>query len=181
MLELKSIKMDALAILNAVPGNYLILLPNAPLFTIVGVTDAYNQVTFTKREEIIGRNLFDVFPDNPDDKYATGVKNLTDSLNYVIRHKKEHRMAHQRYDVANGFKGGFEFKIWSPLNRPVINGRGEVIFVIHSVRDVTDSLRLESQRKKAEYALRQSEDDFSTLANYIPQLAWMTDPHGWIY
>ena len=34
----------------------------------------------TRREEVIGRPLFEVFPDNPEDPGATGVRNLRASL-----------------------------------------------------------------------------------------------------
>lgn len=65
MSNITELRQDALQILNAVPDNYLILLPDAPRFTIVGVTEAYLKATFTKREEIVGMGLFEVFPDNP--------------------------------------------------------------------------------------------------------------------
>jgi len=37
-----------------------------PSFIIVAVTDAYAKATMTEREQIVGRHLFEVFPDNPD-------------------------------------------------------------------------------------------------------------------
>ena len=37
-------------------------------FFIVAATDAYLAATMTVREHIVGRSLFDVFPDNPDGK-----------------------------------------------------------------------------------------------------------------
>ncbi len=38
-----------------------------------------------------------------------------------------------------------------------------------------------SERKKAEATLRNSEEQFRTLADSIPQLAWMADESGWIF
>ena len=38
-----------------------------------------------------------------------------------------------------------------------------------------------SDRKQAQEALRESEEQFRTLANGIPQLCWMADADGWIY
>jgi hypothetical protein len=46
------------------------LLVLDPGLTIVGVTQAYLDATMTQRELIVGRGLFDVFPDNPDDPDA---------------------------------------------------------------------------------------------------------------
>jgi hypothetical protein len=52
------------------------------------VSDAYLRATMTNREEILGRRLFDVFPDNPEDTAATGVANLRSSLNRVTHLSK---------------------------------------------------------------------------------------------
>lgn len=51
------------------PGLYLVLDPQ---LTIVAVSNAYLAATMTTRENILGRNLFEVFPDNPDHPDATG-------------------------------------------------------------------------------------------------------------
>ena len=70
---------------ESVPGLYLVLNPD---FVIVGVTDGYASATKTQRDDIVGRGLFEVFPDNPDDPDATGVSNLRDSLQTVLRTKR---------------------------------------------------------------------------------------------
>ncbi len=152
MLEKMLPQTDALLVLNAVPGCYLILLPDAPRFTIVEATDAYLNATYTTREKIIGRGLFDVFPDNPYNKEATGVKNLSKSLHHVLKNREQHRMADQRYDVENAQEGDFEYKIWRPVNKPVLSKTGNVRFIIHSVEDVTEEVRLEKQTKAVKEA-----------------------------
>ena len=48
---------------------------------IVEVNEAYLAATMTKREEMLCRGIFEIFPDNPDDPNATGVRNLHASLN----------------------------------------------------------------------------------------------------
>jgi PAS domain S-box-containing protein len=145
-----NIQQDALRILNAAPDNYLILLPDAPRFSIVGVTDSYLKATYTRREDILGKGLFEVFPDNPDLQEATGVQNLSASLYYVLEHKREHRMADQRYDVPNPEGGEFVYKVWRPLNRPVLNDKGEVQYILHNVEDVTVLVKAEQVEENEE-------------------------------
>jgi PAS domain S-box-containing protein len=117
----------------------------APDLTIVAVTDAYLQATMTKRPETIGRFLFDVFPDNPDDPQANGTANLRASLERVLTEKRTDRMAVQKYDIRRPQSegGGFEERYWSPVNSPVFDETGQVAWIIHRVEDVTDLTRLE--------------------------------------
>src|SRR4051794_28341585 len=102
---------DILPVLNAIPGNHLILLADQPRFTILSATDSYLLDTYQEREKIIGKSLFEAFPDNPEIPDATGVKNLRQSLDHVVEHKVLHEMKYQRYDVYNAEKGIFEFKV----------------------------------------------------------------------
>jgi two-component system sensor kinase FixL len=133
---------DFRAIFEAAPGCYLILTPD---LRIVAASDAYLHATLTQREEIIGRGLFEVFPDNPEEHGATGVSNLRASLERVLRLKRPDAMATQKYDVRRP-DGGFEEKYWSPLNTPVLSQSGAVEWIIHRVEDVTELVRQRKER-----------------------------------
>jgi signal transduction histidine kinase len=127
------------SLLEAAPGAYLVLDPQ---LVIVAVTDAYLRATMTVREEIIGRALFDVFPDNPDDPDATGTRNLRSSLTTVLQTGVPHAMPVQKYDIRRPDSGEFEERYWKPLNTPVLID-GRVAYIIHSVENVTNLVRLE--------------------------------------
>ncbi|HVY29624.1 MAG TPA: PAS domain S-box protein [Polyangiaceae bacterium] len=124
-------------------GCCLVLTPE---LTIVAVADAYLQATMTNRAEIVGRGLFDVFPDNPDDPGATGTANLRASLKRVLTFKRPDTMAIQKYDIRRpeALGGGFEERHWSPVNSPVFDATGQVAYIIHRVEDVTDLVRLKT-------------------------------------
>lgn len=66
----------------------------------------------TRREEILGRGIFEVFPDNPDDPAATGVSNLRTSLERVRKRSVPDTMAVQKYDIRRPAEegGGFEVR-----------------------------------------------------------------------
>jgi PAS domain S-box-containing protein len=106
----------------------------------------------TKREEILGRGIFDVFPDNPDDPSATGVRNLRTSLQRVIQNKTPDTMAVQKYDIRRPESegGGFEERFWSPVNSPVFGPDKGVVYIIHRVEDVTEFVRLKQQTLEQE-------------------------------
>ncbi|HKU38410.1 MAG TPA: PAS domain S-box protein [Polyangiales bacterium] len=136
---------DFRGLFEAAPCSFLVLSPD---LTIVAVSDAYLRDTMTKREEIVGRALFDAFPDDPDDPVATGVANLRASLREVLLHKRAHRMPVQRYPIRSPPEGGgaFEERYWNPLNTPVLNAHGDVEYIIHEVDDVTELVRLKHEK-----------------------------------
>jgi len=127
--------------------DYRVLFENAPglhlvldrHFNIVAVSDAYLSATMTVRGAIVGRHLFDVFPDDPTDPAANGVGNLRASLERVLKFRQPDPMAVQRYAIRRPESegGGFEERYWSPLNLPILDAEGEVRWIIHRVEDVT--------------------------------------------
>jgi PAS domain-containing protein len=127
---------------------YLIVDPR-PGLRIVDINDAYAAVTMTDRLRVAGERLFDVFPDNPDDPAADGVSNLFASLQAAAQSGRQHRMAVQRYDVRDA-NGEFLVKYWQPVNTPILDERGNLMFIVHHVEDVTEAvLGAEAPRKVA--------------------------------
>jgi PAS domain S-box-containing protein len=150
-------ELDFKRLFEAAPGLYLVLDPN---FFILAASDAYCQATMTRRDDIIGRYLFDVFPDNPDDPTADSVRNTRTSLNRVLQSREADVMVIQRHDVRRPESegGGFEVRYWSPVNSPVLNPDGSVAYIIHRVENVTDFVLLKregSEQAKLTDELRQ--------------------------
>lgn len=115
--------------------SYLIVDPR-PGLHIVDINDAYSQVTMTRRAAVAGRPLFEVFPDNPDLPDADGVGNLYASLRAAADSGRPHAMPIQRYDIRNP-DGRFVERYWRPLNTPVFDGEGRLIYLLHQVEAVT--------------------------------------------
>ena len=147
---------DFAALFHAAPNPYLIL--DTKLY-IVAVNDAYCRATMTKREEILGHHLFDVFPDNPDEHQPTGTANLHASLMRVLEYGRPDAMAVQKYDIrlpeAEG--GQFVVRYWSPLNTPVADASGEVRWIIHHVEDVTELMERKMESEQREELAREQQ------------------------
>src|SRR5262249_11764722 len=122
---------DFQGLFEAAPSLFLVLAPD---LTILAASDAYLQATRTRSEDTAGRQLFDVFPDNPDDPHATGTRNLAASIDRAIRAGTPDTMAVQKYDIRRPASagGGFEERYWSPVNSPVFDSQGKVSYIIHS-------------------------------------------------
>ncbi|WP_395751217.1 PAS domain-containing protein [Prosthecobacter sp.] len=132
--ELTQSRAELQSLFESLPGLYLVLTPE---FKIVAVSDAYLQATMTERQAILGRGLFEVFPDNPEEPGATGETNLRASLKNVLEQRRPHTMAIQKYDIRRP-DGVFEERYWSPINSPVLGSGQEVKYIIHRVEDVTE-------------------------------------------
>jgi two-component system cell cycle sensor histidine kinase/response regulator CckA len=166
----QTLRPDFRALFESAPGLYLVLTPS---LQIVAVSDAYLRATLTKREAIVGRGLFDVFPDNPDDPDADGVSNLRSSLARVLQRKVPDTMAVQKYDIRKPESegGGFEERHWKPVNFPVLGRNNEVAYILHSVEDVTEVVLLKRQgieHEKLSEELR-SEERFRKAFSASPE------------
>jgi PAS domain S-box-containing protein len=126
------------AIFEALPGAYLVLLPDPPAYTIVAVSDAYLTTTRKTRAAVVGRGLFEVFSDPrpADDESAPG-PDLRTSFAAVLRTRAPDRMADHRYDLR-GPGGEREVRWWAALNTPVLDAQGNVQYILHQAEDVTE-------------------------------------------
>jgi len=144
MLDQNATGIDFRALFEAVPGRYLVLAPD---LTILAVSDAYTRMTMTVRAALLGRGIFDVFPDDPNRPDAAAANALRASLRRVLELRRADAMAAQKFlaprPITKG--GGFEERYWSALNTPVFDSLGELRWIIHRVQDATDleTLRVE--------------------------------------
>ncbi|OIB59222.1 PAS domain-containing sensor histidine kinase [Natrialba sp. SSL1] len=148
-----------------VPGNYLIVQPGD--YEIVAVSDAYLDATMTDRSEILGKTLFEIFPNNPDDP-AEGAGNLRESLETVEATGEPDTMPVTHYPIPDreSESNEFEERWWSPINSPVFDTAGELDYIIHSVEDVTPIVQ-ELQAQGEQELLQGREAADSELASDV--------------
>jgi PAS domain S-box-containing protein len=135
---------DFRTLLNALPGPCLILRPDDPVFTVAAVNQAWCDAMLTSASDIVGRSISELFPDNPDDRNAPGVRRLRDSLRHVLATGTAHTMAPQKFDVRGNrhYPGSSEDRYWSPVNSPLSVNDGNVEFLIHRLEDMTELVKL---------------------------------------
>ncbi|MEX1651697.1 SpoIIE family protein phosphatase [Streptomyces pseudovenezuelae] len=130
---------DYRAVFQALPGMVALLTPD---LVYADVNEEFLRMAGRRREEVVGRYLFDVFPDNPNDPASTGMRNLAASLGRVLETGERDAMALQRYDVeVPGRPGVWEERYWSPCNAPVLGADGKVELLVHRVEEVTELIR----------------------------------------
>ena len=135
---------DFKKLFESAPGCYLVLDPD---LQIIAASDAYLQATLTRRAGILGRNFFEVFPENPGDPSADAIGASRASFNRVLQSRVIDTMGLQRLDVRRPESegGGFEVRYWSAVNSPVLDPDGSVAHIIHRVEDVTEFVLLRQQ------------------------------------
>jgi PAS domain S-box-containing protein len=156
---------------QSVPGCYLVLTPD---FTIAAVSDTYLRATMIERNEVLGRDVFEVFPDTQGLPAATGIANLRASLARVLAEKRADSMALQKYGLRRPESegGGFEERYWMPTNSPLLTDDGRVAYVLHHIEDVTERVRLGRRRGEQDRTLRElairSEQRYKHLLDAAP-------------
>jgi PAS domain-containing protein len=110
-----------------------------PEFEIADMNLAYLAVAGRTREELLGRNVFEAFPDNPSDPNASGVRKLRESFSKVLATGKPDALAFQKYDVeVPGNPGVFAERFWCPVNAPIFGPDGRVVLIAQCVEEITD-------------------------------------------
>lgn len=131
-------QIDYEAVLQQIPIPIVLLTPE---FVIAGMNLAYLDVAGRTRDELLGRDVFDAFPDNPGNPAVTGVSDLKASLNRVLATGKPDSISMQEYDVeVPGSPGQFAKRFWCPVNAPVFGRDGDVVMIVQCVEEITDRM-----------------------------------------
>jgi len=143
------------SLFESLPGSYVVLTPDE--YEIVAASDAYLAATRTTRATLIGRRLFDVFPDDPAYPSSASIVSLRASLARVVSERCVDVIAVHRFPLrqSDADDHASEDRWWSPVSAPVIGADGKVAFIIHRAEDVTTFVT--AQRRIAEGGLTEAE------------------------
>ncbi|GHB76014.1 hypothetical protein GCM10010306_082380 [Streptomyces umbrinus] len=132
------IDIDFAKVFQALPSPTMLLAPD---LTIISANRAYVHISGRGLDELVGRFLFDVFPDSPTEE-ASGARTLRTSLERLLATGERDTMALQKYDVEVPDRPGvFEERYWSTVNIPILDADGRVSLIAHRVEEVTALVR----------------------------------------
>ncbi|WP_458078001.1 PP2C family protein-serine/threonine phosphatase [Streptomyces sp. EMB26] len=130
---------DFEAVYRALPGMVALLTPG---LVFADVNDAYVRGTGRPRASLLGRHVFDVFPESVNSPAVSHSHQLRASLLRVLATGERDAMALQRYDVESPeHSGNWHEHYWSPVNSPVLGPDGRVRLIVHRVEEVTEFVR----------------------------------------
>lgn len=137
---------------EASPIGQVLLAPTDQL-ELLAVNDAFLASASRSRADLLGRALFDVFPNDPADPDGQNAQTLARSIARAIETGQSQVMEAQRYPIEMHKDGRswFEDMYWSATNTPVYDASGVLLCILHTTIDIT-------QRVRSEQLLRQSEE-----------------------
>ncbi|WP_414470871.1 PAS domain-containing protein [Microvirga sp. M2] len=106
-----------------------------PSLVIMGMNDAYLRTTMRKREELVGRGMFEAFPSDPD---SESHKQLNASFERVIREKVTDHLPLIEYAIPLPDGEGFEVRYWSATHTPLFDDAGDLVSILQHTVDVTE-------------------------------------------
>ncbi len=128
--------------------NYEVLFhesPNAyfvtsPAYEILDMNEAFLRMAGRSREELLGMNVFDAFPADPDGANPGQTQAVKDSIDRVFASGKPDVLAVVRYSVPiTTVEGaGFRDAYWSASHHPLLDEKGRVVHAFQHAQNVTD-------------------------------------------
>jgi len=156
---------DKLQALETAPNIYLILSPDLYILT---ASDVFLEATETTRQAIVGKHIFEAFPDNPAVPGIDGEQSINFSLQEALRTKKRHQLPVIRYDVPDhDIPGQFIQRYWHPSHTPVLNEQGKVEYIIQLANNVTEQVLAEIGLEETKVQQQQIQESFNKLNEEI--------------
>ncbi len=135
----------------------LLLLPDAPNYTIKDANKAYLNALNLTKEEFVGQSIIGYLSTNSIGLSSDHVSKLQQNLNKVIKSKRFSKLlAHS----INKVEGDLEpvSKYWDVEDNPILNDNGEVELIVHELRDVTEReltlIKLQQSHERNEYVAK---------------------------
>lgn len=136
---------DYKAVFDNTPSLIFVVDPG---FKIVAQNRAHAVASLSTGKEIVGKHLFEAFPDNSGHSAAHGTSELRASLLRVLKTRQPDQMPIVRYDVQ-GASGPFHARWWQVVNTPILGEDGYVKWIIHRAEDVTEIVELRERLAEA--------------------------------
>lgn len=123
-------------LLDAVPEN-ISVIGLGPDYKLLYANKAHLKSVGLTREKLIGRPMFEVFPD-----VSGSLEFVKSCLNEVIETKESCKPPVIQYDIPAAEEGKFETRYWNLEYTPLLSDKGEVTCIVQHSLDVTKLVEL---------------------------------------
>lgn len=153
---------------NKNPNQQLILKADSPYYTIIDANEAFMASFCRSKDELVGRSIFSVLPENKDEPSSyTELKRCKD-LDFAVSMKTPLTLSDYRFDVQVGSNEEFVERYWTCIYTPILSSDEVVDCIMTSTRDVTDK-HIASRREIAfKKAIKNEREQVSSLFMQAP-------------
>ncbi|MGV3508452.1 MAG: ATP-binding protein [Sphingobacteriaceae bacterium] len=148
---------DYEAVFNSAPFPCILINADDPLFTVTDINEKYLNLSGYKKERLIGKSLFNAF----NDVGASYVQVFAETLNQVINTKKAVQKDIVRFD-SKPIQNNTKPDLWTTLNTPICDERGEVVLILHCAVDVS-SVTFKEPASETIKAFKQKVDFYKSI------------------
>lgn len=127
-----TLPVDYRALFQASPNSYMLLTRD---LTIVTANEAYLQATGSTLAQLVGRNVFDAFPNEAGSNAEESIQLMKQSFARVLAQGVRDTLALVSYQIP-GLDGSE--RAWSATHTPLLDAQGEVEFILQHTTDVSD-------------------------------------------
>lgn len=127
-------RVDFESLFERLPSPHMVLDRD---LCFVAANPAYEAATGRSRSELIGKPLFEMFPNEGE----SGRK-LRESLGRVFDTGESDTLAFLPYDIPRVDARGFETRYWTAVHTPLRSHQGETLYILQNTVDVTEIVRM---------------------------------------
>ena len=131
---------------SALPTAFLVMDPD---LVIVEANAAYLELLGRRRDDLVGRPVFEAFPPAPDALDEDGRNPVEVSFERARDTGQLDSMPIAKYDVLDPATGRLGERYWSLISAPVLDGDGRTMLVLQRVEDVSAYVRERSGQLSA--------------------------------
>ena len=146
---------DYNTLFDSLPNNFIAFFVDDPLFTIAAENQAHAKIAMVKTADILGKPVFDVFPDTSNTYLKDGYSELLESFRTVIRTGKPDTMLTLQYNIKRP-DGSFETRYWKLTHSPIFDDAGKVFLICQSSHDITRSSEIDQKLKQTQQQLSEA-------------------------
>jgi two-component system sensor histidine kinase VicK len=117
----------------------MLVKADPPNFTIAMASDAYLQLTGLKRDDLVGKHAFTVFPDRDDD--PSGAITTKQAILQTIATKNKVEIPEYSYSIVHPVTRVMEEFWWASTFVPIFGEQGEVEYVLGTAIDLTEKVK----------------------------------------
>lgn len=167
---------DYKLLFDSSPNAYMVLDRQ---LRYVAANQAYLHETASRLDDLLGKYIFDLFPNDPDDPANVPARMLRASLERVLATGERDHLALIPYRVPRVVGGATvsEDRYWSATHTPLLDADGRVAFIFQHTVDVTE-LQGPRADREARQATLTAEAGVLTRAQEVQQTNYRLAAEG---